>query len=222
VERLVCFVSLRLIKLNLLDFRNCKARIAGHEIVSLFILCLLSSAGRLVVMVKNTPMAGVVSRLGRNRVWWLLRVRYDGMVRLDGRMGSRKIHTLAVRVADCAGAVFPPVVSLLFLPCIYFPSHSPFLLFLLAVPFTEYLSVNVIMGEIGGGGVRGSLKPLPFEVYIVFLQHLDCYDEIKTHLVSCAVVVRLYYPALCIMLSSASEYTFRLFSFEQSLFRLIL
>ena len=71
-----------------------------------------------------------------------MRVRYDGLdSAVDVEMGSRKIHTLAVRVADYAGAVFPPQLFLFsfFLPSMHFPSRLPFLLFLLAVSFSEYL-----------------------------------------------------------------------------------
>jgi len=38
---------------------------------------------------------------------------------------------------------------------------------------------------------------VPFGVYIVSLQHLNCYDEIKTHRVSCHVVGSIDYPEVC-------------------------
>ena len=126
-----------------------------------------------------------------------MRVRYDGLdSAVDVEMGNRKIHTLAVRVADYAGAVFPQLFLFsFFLPCIFHLTH-PFCYFCLPC-----LSQNTFLSECnhgknwGGGGRRG-LKSLPFRMYIVSLQHLNCYDEIKTHLVSCRVVGNLDYPEL--------------------------
>lgn len=136
-----------------------------------------------------------------------MRVRYDGLdSAVDVEMGSRKIHTLAVRVADYAGAVFPPVVSLLFLPSFHIFSISLALsvIFACRVFLRIPLSVNVIMGGIEGGGGRRGLKSVPFGVYIVSQHHLNCCDEIKTHLVPCLVVGSIDYPELC-MDSSASD-----------------
>jgi hypothetical protein len=101
------------------------------------------------------PRAVDVSKLGKHRGWWLVRVRYDGLdSAVDVEMGSRKIHTIAVRVAEYAGAVFSPVVSLLFLPSFHRFSISLNLsvIFACRVFLRIPLSVNVIMGGIEGVG----------------------------------------------------------------------
>jgi len=119
-------------------------------------ILLLSIAGHLICN-KNMRRAVDVSKLGKHRVWWLVRVRYDGLdSAVDVEMGSRKIHTLAVRVADYAGAVFPPVVSLLFLPSFHIFSISLTLsvIFACRVFLRIPLSVNVIMGGIEGGSEK--------------------------------------------------------------------